>query len=400
MKQGLFVQLQPVVLEWSARAELELEVRLSTSQDEQDFVRFVCLSFFFLFVFAQTNVVSIFFFRNVNYLAKSPSFHIEERKRDELTRCVPMIDLNFSTTVDHFYDINDAGDQVRRTLLLDGHEIQRIRKTRCTTTNVVFHKLHEPLHTKRARQDEHVPTFPPAGLGVRFSSSFEDVIDAHTPLPNNGVVAYVRIKDRVSFLSKKGDFQIDCTRVRTGVDAKQADVSPSRYEVLFFVAPPFFSFSFFLFLCFCFSTIMASRWLQIEVEALRVPTNIEKARSNAHLFMIHFLYKSVAAMYVSLSWLSRHHGVFFVFVFVFVLNAVPLRDNGFRFAVVPEKLHCVVDRHCMGSKCATRTKERKEEKEETRNNGDDDDNDSHDDDDDDDCKGNDQNKTKKKEKKE
>jgi hypothetical protein len=116
-----------------------------------------------------------------------------------------------------------AGRYARRTT--EGKmQTELIEKTRCDTLDAVV----------SVQKGVATPSQFPSkgGLHMRFATNVENQVEpSHLVSTTSAAITSVRIKERISFLSNKSDFSINCTRVRSGGDRKNASEVRPTYEV-------------------------------------------------------------------------------------------------------------------------------------------------------------------------
>jgi hypothetical protein len=122
----------------------------------------------------------------------------------------------------------DGGGRVRRAVGIAGKTVELLQKIPQDTIDAII----TPLPNIRYGRTPIAPTSIANGVEVRFSTKHEKPVAPHQ-VPHQGAsdMVSVRIKERVSFITDKGDFSIDCTRVRIGVSHDDAKAQDPTYEV-------------------------------------------------------------------------------------------------------------------------------------------------------------------------
>lgn len=170
------------------------------------------------------------FDRIVNHLHKQKAL----RMKPGGTVTVPGFDpaIKFTGQIDQFYPLMDrsGGQKVRRSVGIDGKTSELLQKLPHDTIDAVV----KPFRDKIRYSLIH-PDIIAQGIDVRFSTKHEKpvTIDQVSNTASTAMMS-VRIKERVSFITEKSDFSIDCTRVRVGLNDEDAKNQIPTYEVLLF----------------------------------------------------------------------------------------------------------------------------------------------------------------------
>lgn len=129
--------------------------------------------------------------------------------------------------MDEFYPMTSGG-RVRRATDTKGKQVELLQKLPQDTIDAII----TPLPTTRYGRTPIPSASTARGIEVRFSTKHEKPVAPHqVPHQSLADIVSVRLKERVSFITDKGDFSIDCTRVRIGVSHDDAKAQPATYEV-------------------------------------------------------------------------------------------------------------------------------------------------------------------------